>query len=488
MTRNYASAIEALNTLQSNFAAVAAVRKAGAKKNEASIPEMIEWCRKLGYEPSDFNHFKPLHIAGTKGKGSTSAFVSSILTQYGKDATAPVKKVGLFTSPHLRFVRERIQINGEMLSEEAFTRYFFDVWDRLEKHGSERPMYFRYLMLMAFHAFLVEGVDTAVVECGIGGEYDSTNVIVQPVAAAITSLGIDHVDLLGKTLPEIAWHKSGIFKKGARAFTVEQQPEAMKVLQQRAEERGVELIVVKRHPEIDTVKLGLAADFQRTNASLAIAIAAEFLHARGHPELPDGAGIAKSPLPAPFRKGLEEVRWAGRCEIRHETNPSLAWHIDGAHTLDSIDVAARWFGEQVSAQQQRSKPRILLFNQQNRDASGLATALHKTLGTALGSNSPFTHVVFCTNVTFKEAGYKPDLVSINSNASDVNRLVVQNQLAETWRALDPSCAIEVKGTIEEAVEWCRSIARESGSSEEETVVLATGSLHLVGGVIDVLES
>lgn len=487
MTRDYASAISSLNTLQSNFAIVEAIRKAGPQKNEQAIPEMIEWCRRIGYEPSDFNKFKPIHIAGTKGKGSTSAFISSILSQYQQDGDSPTKKVGLYTSPHLRFVRERIQINNEMLSEERFTKYFFDIWDRLSQYGAEKPIYFRFLTLMAFHAFQSEGVDTAVIECGMGGEYDSTNIITKPCVTAITSLGLDHVEVLGRTLKEIAWHKSGVFKKGTKAFTVEQPEEAMKILRERAQEKDVELVVVGRHPDVEGLKLGLAADFQKSNASLAVAVAAEYLHSQGYSDIPDGVSIARASLPAAFRKGLEEVRWAGRCEVRKETNPSIAWHLDGAHTLESIDVAARWFGEQVSLQS-RSGPRILLFNQQKRDAVGLTKALHRTLAEALGSGSPFTHVVFCTNVTFKDAGYKPDLISINSNSTDVEKLVVQRQLAETWKELDPSTTIEVKGTIEEAIEWCRDIARQSKSAEDEAVVLASGSLHLVGGVIDVLES
>src|SRR5436189_2410383 len=114
-----------------------------------------------------------------------------------------INKIGLYTSPHLRFVRERIQINNTPLSEAQFARYFFETWDRLESSAKAigmsptdpgaKPVYFRFLTLVALHTYMSEGVDAAIIECGIGGEYDSTNILVKPVTTGITSLGIDHV-------------------------------------------------------------------------------------------------------------------------------------------------------------------------------------------------------------------------------------------------------------------------------------------------------
>ncbi|OAX81349.1 hypothetical protein ACJ72_04302 [Emergomyces africanus] len=211
MARNYEDAIVALNSLQSNFAIVNAIRQAGPNMNLQAIPEMIEWCQKIGYQPSDLNRLNLIHIAGTKGKGSTCAFISSILSQYLRSAPESfppdtprprISKVGLYTSPHLRFVRERIQINNEPLSEQQFAKYFFEIWDRLEASAkatgmdpadpASKPVYFRFLTLMAFHTYICEGVDAAIIECGIGGEYDTTNIIDRPIVTGITSLGIDH--------------------------------------------------------------------------------------------------------------------------------------------------------------------------------------------------------------------------------------------------------------------------------------------------------
>lgn len=462
-------------------------------------------------QPSDFDQLKPIHIAGTKGKGSTSAFVSSILAQYqsAPPSDPAPRKIGLYTSPHLKSVRERIQIDNAPLSEEAFAKYFFEIWDRLEeaarKEGQDptapgtKPVYFRFLTIMALHAYLREGVDTAVIECGIGGEYDSTNILAHPTTAGITSLGIDHVAMLGSTLPEIAWHKAGIFKPGAAALSVPQgSPEAMAVLRERAAEKAdTELVEVARHPEIDGIRLGLAADFQKTNASLAVALAASHLRALGNADMPAPAELSTWKLPAAFRLGLERVRWPGRCEVRREEG--VAWHIDGAHTLDSIEVVGRWFAEEMAAASSSStgsaaaKPRILIFNQQTRDADSLARALHSALSTGLAAQKPFTHAVFTTNVTFQETGYKPDLVSINTNADDVEKLAVQEALAKTWLEIDPETEVRVVRTIEEAVRFARDVATQAAGGKavaqgDEVKVLVTGSLHLVGGALEVLDS
>jgi folylpolyglutamate synthase len=400
--------------------------------------------------------------------------------------------VGLYTSPHLRSIRERIKINNEPLSEPLFSKYFFDIWDRLSATGDgSKPMYFRFLTLVAFHAFLQERVDTAVIECGIGGEYDSTNLLVSPTVTAVTALGIDHVGMLGGTIAEIAWHKAGIFKKGASAFTVAQPKPAMDVLHQRAKERDVDLQLVERHPQISSgeVKLGLAADFQKSNASLAVVVAAAHLRALGHDFVPNPSDINKQELPLQFQRGLKQVKLPGRCEVKHEVGSRIAWCLDGGHTLDSIKVAGQWFAEEVQSNADSRQPRILIFNQQTRDAKGLACALFTTLST-VHRTKPFTHVIFTTNVTFKDAGYKPDLVAMNNSNEEVQALKVQKELAAIWAELDPAADIKITATIEDAVNEVRIIARKANTKEtnEETIVFITGSLHLVGGALEILET
>lgn len=404
----------------------------------------------------------------------------------------------------MRFARERIGIDNAPLSEEKFSKYFFEVWDRLEQAATAagedpkgplaKPQYFRYLTLMAFHTYLSEGVNAVVIECGIGGEYDCTNVLERPAASAIASLGIDHTALLGDTIEQIAWHKGGVIKPGVKAFSVSQAASAEKVLQQRAEEKATQLSILSRHPDLAStdIKLGLAGDFQYTNATLAVATAAEYLRKVGVEGIPED--IMSQPLPAEFRQGLELARLGGRCETRHEKD--VTWYIDGGHTLESIKVAGEWFVSQVkensaSTETADRKLRLLIFNQQSRDSNALARALHSTLSAALGADMPFTHAIFCTNVTYKEAGYRPDLVSMNTSATDIERLRVQNSLAETWKEIDPRTEVKVYSTIEEAVDYARELAaKEQGIVAEEAPVMTfvTGSLHLVGGFLDVIET
>lgn len=457
-------------------------------------------------QPRVFDKLKPIHIAGTKGKGSTGAFISSILSQYipPSDEQSQPSKIGLYTSPHLRFVRERIQINSEPISEEKFAKYFFEVWDKLEAAAEAegaladvptKPVYFRYLTLMALHAYLHEGVDSAVIECGIGGEYDSTNILTKPTVTAVTSLGIDHTAMLGSTLPEIAWHKAGIFKPGSIAFSAPQKDEAVQVLRERAAEKGADLHMINIHPLLanGSIKLGLSADFQKINASVAIAAAAAHLRALGHTSIQDPTVTTHIELPPQFIKGLEQVRWSGRCETRREKN--VSWHIDGAHTLESIEVTGSWFAEQMASALTKSPPqsnvpRVLIFNQQTRDAGALAKALYTALQSSVASEetSPFTHVFFTTNQTFTE-GYRPDLVSINTDKHEVDALAVQKALADTWSGIDGTAEVRVLRTIEEAVSAARGVAREwANGTDAEVMVLVTGSLHLVGGALEVLES
>jgi folylpolyglutamate synthase len=305
------------------------------------------------FQPSDLNRLNILHVAGTKGKGSTCAFASSILAQYQATHGIP-RKIGLFTSPHLIAVRERIRINSAPISEALFAKYFFDVWERLEsspisspellaqgekdplRATPQKPIYARFLTLMSYHVFLSEGVDVAVYETGIGGEYDATNVVERPVATGITTLGIDHVFVLGATVEEIAWHKGGIMKSGVPGYTVEQVPAAMEVLRRRAAEKGVELGVVGVDERLRGVRVRPDAEFQRRNASLGIKLAEEAL------SRVDGVFMrGEKELSREFVDGVEKVVWRGRCEVLEQGR--TVWHVDGAHTADSLRVAGRWF-------------------------------------------------------------------------------------------------------------------------------------------------
>lgn len=385
---------------------IEARRKAGIRPDAASVREMRAYLARVGYTPRDLDRLNIVHVAGTKGKGSACAFVDSILARY-RQRGGPPRRVGLFTSPHLIAVRERIRIDSTPISEELFASYFFQVWDRLEANRDvaadaaapgSRPIYSRYLTLLSYHVFLSEGVDAAVYETGIGGEYDATNVVEHPVATGISTLGIDHVFVLGDTVEKIAWHKAGIMKPGSPAFTIEQVPSAAEVLKRRAAEKGVDLKVLDIDPRLAAVKIRPDAAFQKRNATLAVALAEAALKKL------DPAFAPGDALPQEFVDGLEQVVWRGRCEVKHED--SVIWHIDGAHTADSLKMAARWFvGE--CAHRPAAGPKVLIFNQQGRsEAVDFLDGLCNTVKKADPAGTGFEHVIFCTNVTYAKAGYK----------------------------------------------------------------------------------
>ena len=413
-------AIDALNSLQTPFALIEARRKAGIRPDANSVREMRGYLARIGYGSADLDRLNIVHVAGTKGKGSTCAFVDSILSRYQAAHGVPAR-VGLFTSPHLIAVRERIRIGSRPISEDLFARYFFQVWDRLESSDAAadlvepgtKPIYARYLTLLSYHVFLSEGVDAAVYETGIGGEYDATNVVDRPVAAAISTLGIDHVYVLGDTVDKIAWHKAGIMKPGSPAFTIEQVPAAAEVLRSRAAEKGVHLETLDIDPRLSLgptpVKIRPDAAFQKKNASLAIALAETVLRKLAPTLVPEARDLS-APLPKEFVEGLERVVWRGRCEVKEEER--VAWHIDGAHTVDSLKMAARWFVGECSG---KKGPKVLVFNQQGRTEAvdfldGLCNTVKKGSsaeeGSDVGGGKGFEHVIFCTNVTYAETGYK----------------------------------------------------------------------------------
>ncbi|GAA5975418.1 hypothetical protein JCM5350_006473 [Sporobolomyces pararoseus] len=517
--RSYSAAIDALNSLQSNAAVIEAIRKAGPPNGEAQMKEGVEYLKRIGYTPNDLNKLNVLHITGTKGKGSTSAFTSSLLT-----TLAPEAKVGLYTSPHMVAVRERIRINGKPIEEELFAKYFWEVWDRLEAdpkradpRTSEKPAYFRYLTVMAFHVFLQEKVDATILEVGIGGTFDSTNVVPQPIVTGICPLGIDHVFVLGKTIPEIAHQKGGIYKPDVPALAIEQPSEGLNVLKSRAEElKASSFTVVPEHSEVRNIKLGLAGSHQRSNASLALALVQAFLSSprlpsafssasvvSPHPSKSEASSelpslplelISPTPLPSKLVQGLEQTRWPGRCQVaQDEEKKELTWYLDGAHTVESLRCCGEWFAEEALSNKQKAS-RTLVFNctSGRSGLSLLGTLLDSLPHSTSGLPQPFDHVIFCTNTTFSSGASKGDLTSNAYFAKDLETLSLQHELAAAWKELNskstessaPQAEIHVLGSIQEAVELIRGYKVEEGTEKQ---ALVTGSLHLVGGVMAVAE-
>ncbi|GFO32403.1 folylpolyglutamate synthase [Plakobranchus ocellatus] len=187
------------------------------------LPLMRSYLQRLQLS-EDPKELKIIHVSGTKGKGSTCAFCESILRHHGY-------KTGMFTSPHMNEVRERIRINGKPISKDMFARYFWEVYGKFKQTATQDtlnkvggiPAYYNFTVIMSLYIFLKEKVDIAIYEVGVGGEYDTTNFFLRPAVCGVTSLGYDHLTVLGDSLDQIAWHKAGIFKKGCPAVTIQQQ-------------------------------------------------------------------------------------------------------------------------------------------------------------------------------------------------------------------------------------------------------------------------
>ncbi|MBP5324549.1 MAG: bifunctional folylpolyglutamate synthase/dihydrofolate synthase [Pseudobutyrivibrio sp.] len=273
-----------------------------------------EFMDALGH-PEQGMHF--IHIAGTNGKGSVAAFVSSIL-QAASFASEKSFKVGLFTSPHLIDYTERIQIDGVHIPREEVTRIGQSL---LGMELKLEPTMFDYWLAMAIMYFKEQQVDYVVLETGLGGAKDSTNGLSQlPEVCAITSIGLEHTQYLGNTLAEIAGEKAGIIKPGVPVVIGQMDDEASAVIEARADEMGC---ILHRATTVDKdVKLGLFGGYQRKNAAVAIEII------KCLPLAVDNQTIAT---------GLANARWPGRMDIISE-DPFIL--IDGAHNPSGVRALA----------------------------------------------------------------------------------------------------------------------------------------------------
>ena len=422
--------------------------------------------------------------------------IESILLEYNRSSvvTKPLR-IGVYTSPHIEFVRERIRIDGAPISEGDFAVAFFRLWDQVQAIDErERPFlsFFTFMTLLMFQVFLDKGVDCAIVETGIGGRGDPTNILPHPHVAAITRLDLDHVSMLGHTIGEIAYHKGGIFKPAATALAMEQEPPRISQLRACAEAANVAFKISKPLHKKHQALMGIPGDHQLANAGLAVDIVEAWLQ-RNASSAAMPAIWKEEPLPAFIQTGLSQATWPGRSDL--QLTKEVAYFIDGAHTSESIRCAAAWYAKALP---RTSYSRTaLIFNRTEDNKHGLLHVLYHTLrNLQIEVNRPvFDIVIFCTNALTPHIQATPDLASLNP-VSEPNTSQ-QEALAQTWSALDSgrsevrvvrwvAQAMEIAGTPVQGLRRDSKSEAAARSEQQHTACLVTGSLKLVGPCLTIL--
>ncbi|QJW90054.1 bifunctional folylpolyglutamate synthase/dihydrofolate synthase [Spirosoma taeanense] len=208
----------------------------GPKALKPGLGNTLRLCEALG---NPQHRFRSIHVAGTNGKGSTSHMLAAIYQSAGY-------RVGLYTSPHLKSFTERIRLNGQPIAEDEVAQFVVQHKDLIE---AVEPSFFEVTVVLAFDFFARQSVDVAIIEVGLGGRLDSTNVIT-PIASVITNIGLDHTDILGETLPQIAREKAGIIKPGIPVIISETHPETADVFQEGAQAAKAPLVFADQESHV----------------------------------------------------------------------------------------------------------------------------------------------------------------------------------------------------------------------------------------------
>jgi dihydrofolate synthase/folylpolyglutamate synthase len=395
-------------------------------KADFNLDRMHELIKKLG---NPQNAYPTIHVAGTKGKGSTSALIASALEASGL-------KVGLYTSPHLQDYCERIQINKTPCTREQLA----DLVDEIKHAVSEVPYLttFEITTAIAFMHFAQQKVDAAVIEVGLGGRLDATNIIT-PQVSVITSLSYDHTAVLGSTLTLIAGEKAGIIKPGIPVASSPQKDEALIVLERIAKERGAELTLIGRDVIAKPISHSLDGqqftidDLQFTIPLLGIHQLDNAATAYGAIKV-SGFNIREDAI----RKGFEDVRWTCRFEVISR-EPTLI--LDSAHNEDS-------------------------FEKLNQTLEDYFPGRNVTLIMGVSEDKHLTEML---------TAIKPKLAQVVITRADHPRALAPEQIAETAQQME--IAHEIVTPVSAALDRSLALIRADGS-----IILSAGSMFVTAEV------
>ena len=399
-----------------------------AKPADVYAPERFNLDRVRGLLKSLANphgRYASVHIAGTKGKGSLAAMVESVLRAAGYST-------GLFTSPHLQDFCERIQVGREMIPHDSLS----ELVTELRPHIADTPDITLYEIstVIALEWFARQGVEIAVIEVGLGGRLDATNVIA-PAVCAITPISFDHVELLGDTIESIAIEKAGIIKSGVPAVVAPQSAEAQLVLEERAAAVGATLINVvaewtwrraghtaagqrfvlwptNRPQEECTYQLPLIGDHQTENAAVAVALVQQLRE--------QGWRISQQAI----ARGLKTLQWPARCEVIPGKPPAM---LDCAHNRVSAKRLAETLQDYFPGLR-----RVLVFGaMRDKDVAGMLAELLPGCSTAIMTSTATARAMRPTDLVQSAKDYNCEI----SSAADLSSALAQAKRAATQNGI-----------------------------------------------------
>jgi len=382
---------------------------------------------------------KIIHVAGTSGKGSTCYLISSLLASQGF-------KIGLHQSPHLTDVTERFQISGRNISQKEFVFYLNKIIAVVEK--IKNITYFEILVGMAFYIFAEKNVDYAVMETGLGGRYDGTNVVFRSdKLSVLTRIGLDHTNILGKTIEKIAFQKAMIINKNSQAISIDQERKAENVIRDVVNKRQAKIkFVVGVDPRVDPSvignQLGLIGDYQKENAGLALA-AVKYLSRRDEFEIDQKkVGVV-----------FITARFPGRFDVKKIKNKTVVF--DGAHNPQKMEA----FINSLIKKYPGKKFNFLLAFKKGKDYQEMLKII--LARRSLGEGGIVSKIIITSFFTKNQ-----DMVNVSEDINNIKNVIKNINFI----------------TIPDLKKAWKTILKEDG------LIVVTGSLYLVGEIFKLINT